>query len=295
MSVPESRQVTLQHTEFLGNPPYVITFIIFMIVTIPTALFRNAPAFVFLRFVQGFFGSPVLATGGASIADVYDEAHVSIAMNLWGFACFVAPPIGTTIAAAGINQLGWRFSIWEILIASAPILIMLLILPETNTDTILYNRAKRLRRATGNERIRSQSEINQAHLDFKTIVKEALYVPALATIQDPAVLFASVYLMLIYGIYYSFFEAFPLVYEELYHFELLQQGLAFMPLAVGTIIGAAAYIAFLWYSRRPKLLTGTPLPQKQSSAPPSSPPSSHPWAFSSSAGPPTPPSPGSPP
>lgn len=130
---------------------------------------------------------------------------------------------------------------------------MLLILPETSPDTILHYRAKRLRKATANDRIRSQSEISQAHLDFKTILKESLFVPAAATIQDPAVLFANIYLMLIYGIYYSFFESFPLVYQDMYGFDLLQQGLAFMPIAVGTAIGAGVYIAYLWFSRvRPR-------------------------------------------
>lgn len=216
-----------------------------MIVTIPTALVYNAPAFMFLRFLQGFFGSPILATGGASIADVYDAAYTPIALSVWGAACFVAPVAGTIVAGAAITHLGWRFSIWEILIASAPVLAMMMFLPETNSDTILYYRAKRLRSVTGNECIRAQSEISQHGLDARTIVVDSLLVPFQITLLDPAVLFINIYLCLIYGIYYSFFEAFPMVYQEIYGFSLLQLGLAFLPLAIGSFVSVSGYLGFL--------------------------------------------------
>lgn len=79
------------------NPPYVITFAIFMLVTVPTALVKNAPAFMFFRFLQGFFGSPILATGGASLADVYSSVTLPFAMTAWAYACFVAPIVGYVI------------------------------------------------------------------------------------------------------------------------------------------------------------------------------------------------------
>lgn len=76
------------------NLPYVVTFILFMIVTVPTALVRNASAFMFLRFLQGFLGSPILATGGASLADMYDNSSLAYAIISWTGATFVAPAIG---------------------------------------------------------------------------------------------------------------------------------------------------------------------------------------------------------
>ncbi|USW48512.1 Putative major facilitator superfamily, MFS transporter superfamily [Septoria linicola] len=227
------------------NWPYILTFTAFVLITVPTALVRNAPAFMFLRFLQGFFGSPILATGGASIGDIYNAAWTPIVLSTWGAACFVAPVVGTIISAAAVTHLGWRFSIWETLIASVPVLVMMLFLPETSSDTILYYRAQRLRKATGSENIRSQSELNQHGMDVKTIVVDSLLVPSKITILDPAVLFINIYLCLIYGIYYSFFESFPIVYQGMYNFTLLGQGLAFLPLAVGTLFSVAGYLLFL--------------------------------------------------
>lgn len=52
------------------NIPYLITFGLFVILCVPTALVNNFAGLLVLRFLQGFFGSPALATGGASMQDV---------------------------------------------------------------------------------------------------------------------------------------------------------------------------------------------------------------------------------
>src|SRR5947207_13223654 len=52
------------------NIPYLVTFGIFVIVCVPTGLVDNFGGLLVLRFLQGFFGSPALATGGASMQDL---------------------------------------------------------------------------------------------------------------------------------------------------------------------------------------------------------------------------------
>ena len=73
--------------------------------------------------------------------------------------------------------------------------------------------------------------------------------PARIACLDPAILFANVYMMLVYGIYYSFFESFPLVYGPMYGFDLLQSNLAFIPLGIGSVTGLLLYTAYLYYYR----------------------------------------------
>lgn len=73
------------------NWPYVLTFIPYMLLSIPLALVDNPSAFMFLRFLQGFLGSPILATGGASLSDVYDDCYLPFAISAWSGACFIAP------------------------------------------------------------------------------------------------------------------------------------------------------------------------------------------------------------
>ncbi|KAL9628316.1 MAG: hypothetical protein Q9204_005968 [Flavoplaca sp. TL-2023a] len=53
------------------NPVYAVTFSLFFILSIPTALASNFAGLLVLRFLQGFLGSPCLATGGATMQDMY--------------------------------------------------------------------------------------------------------------------------------------------------------------------------------------------------------------------------------
>ena len=89
-------------------------------------------------------------------------------------------------------------------------------MPETSAGTILLQRAKRLRKLTGDDTLKSQSEIDQGTKGFATVAIEAIWKPIEICMKDPAVLFTNIYTSCIYGIYYSFFEVFPLVYLGIY-------------------------------------------------------------------------------
>ncbi|CAG8910209.1 unnamed protein product [Penicillium egyptiacum] len=52
------------------NIPYITSFIIFIVLCVPTALVDNYAGLMVLRLLQGFFGSPCLASGGASMGDM---------------------------------------------------------------------------------------------------------------------------------------------------------------------------------------------------------------------------------
>lgn len=65
------------------NPVYIITFALFFILSFPTAFVNSFAGLIVLRFLQGFFGSPCLATGGASLGDMYGMIHMPLAMIAW--------------------------------------------------------------------------------------------------------------------------------------------------------------------------------------------------------------------
>lgn len=58
-------------------------------------------------------------------------------------------------------------------------------------------------------------------------------------------MFAHIYIMCIYGTYYSFFEASPIVYGGFYGFNLGEVALSFIPIGVGTFITALIFIMYL--------------------------------------------------
>ena len=138
---------------------------------------------------------------------------------------------------------------------SGPVFILwFFFLPETSAQTILLHRAQRLRKLTGRDNIRSQTEIDTRSYAFRTLFFDALIKPIEIMIKDPAVLFTNVYTSIIYGIYYSFFEVFPLVYPVMYGFNLGETGTTFLCIIVACIIALTIYDLYLYFLLVPDIV-----------------------------------------
>jgi DHA1 family multidrug resistance protein-like MFS transporter len=247
------------------NPPYIISYAIFVILLIPTALVDNFAGLIVLRFLQGFFGSPCLATGGATLQDVYSLIKLPYVLSLWAFAATCGPALGPIISGFSVAAKNWRWSLWEMLWLNGPIfLVLFFFLPETSSANILLRRAQRLRKITGNPHLKSQSEIDQATLSPRAIAVEALWRPFQLMLLDPSIAFTAVYTAIIYGIFYSFFEAFPLVYNEMYGFNLGELGLTFLSVTVGVVIATTWYWWYIYTIVEPEIrLNGLGKPEQR--------------------------------
>jgi DHA1 family multidrug resistance protein-like MFS transporter len=51
------------------------------------------------RFLTGFFGSPALATGGATIADMYRPQKQAYGLAIWGIGAVVSRNISGRLAS----------------------------------------------------------------------------------------------------------------------------------------------------------------------------------------------------
>jgi len=186
------------------NIPYFASFTLFIIITAITSRVSNFPGLVVLRFLQGFLGGPVLATGGASAADILSFPKIPYGLIFWGGAALAGPALGPLLAGFSVPLSTWRWSMYELLIlCSFSWLLLFFCLPETNADFILLKRAQRLRKSTGNEKLRSESEIKQGSLQFLKLLSGYLTTPFLVTVKDPSIAFINLYTGLIYGIFVS--------------------------------------------------------------------------------------------
>lgn len=107
------------------NIPYIISLAIFIIISVVTATASNLGGLLTLRFLQGFFGSPALATGGASLSDVSDTVWKPFALYTWAFFSFVGPSIGPVLSTVAVERLGWRWSLWEIVFLTTPAFLLM--------------------------------------------------------------------------------------------------------------------------------------------------------------------------
>jgi DHA1 family multidrug resistance protein-like MFS transporter len=238
------------------SPVYFLTMLIFTIVSLPLPLVNNFAGLLVLRFLQGFFGSPCLATGGATMGDMISMLYLPYAMTAWVVGATCGPSLGPLISGFAVQAMGWRWSLWEIFWGAVPVLlVMFTLLPETSASNILLRRAARLRKLTGEPHLMAASEIAQRKLKTKDVVWDALIKPMEITIKDPAIAFVNIYTAIVYGIYYSFFEVFPLVYPVYYGFSAAMIGVVFLCILVSCVIGVAIYISYLYFYLVPDTLS----------------------------------------
>jgi MFS transporter, DHA1 family, multidrug resistance protein len=182
---------------------YIITFALYLIFTVGTAVANNFGGLITMRFIAGFFGSPALATGGATLQDMYDIAKLPYGISLWVAAATMGPALGPTLGGFAAAAKGWRWPMWEQVWLAGPVLIvMFFVLPETSAPNILLRRAARLRRTTGIEHLRSAGEIEQASMSFSLVLTDSLIRPLQIAVVDPGTGFVNAYVALVYAIYY---------------------------------------------------------------------------------------------
>ncbi|KAH7409418.1 major facilitator superfamily domain-containing protein [Cadophora sp. MPI-SDFR-AT-0126] len=226
---------------------YFWTLFVFVLLQVPTGYATNISMLLVFRFLTGFFGGPVLATGGATIMDIYPPQEVPYWIGIFGACGILGPVFGPLVGGFAAQTKGWRWTIWELTWLCAAVLIVLFFfMPETNPSNILYRRAKRMRKATGDARLKSQSEIVAARVtwsDELAVLGRAFTLPFL----EPVIFFVDMYSALLYGVLYLWFESFPLVFGDIYHFNIGQQGLVFLGIFVGGVITLPCYL--LWIRR----------------------------------------------
>jgi DHA1 family multidrug resistance protein-like MFS transporter len=205
------------------------------------------------RFLTGFFGGPVLATGGATIMDMYSQEQALYWIGVFGASGVLGPVLGPLVGGFAAEAKGWRWTIWELAWLCTDILFVLFFfMPETSAANILHRRALRLRESTGNADFSTQSDINADQvtaMDRFSILGRAFVL----TFSEPIIFLVDIYSALLYGVLYIWFESFPLVFGEVYGFSISQQGLVFLGIFVGGVITLPCYLLWIRTSLIPRL------------------------------------------
>lgn len=239
----------LSEMPYIGrNPIYILTLALFVVLQVPTALAANFGMLLAFRFLTGFIGSPSLATGGASIGDMYTPAKRTYGLAVWGIGAVCGPTMGPLVGGFAVEAEGWRWAVWELMWLSGFCLALLVgLLPETSSANILYRRARRLRTLTGDARLVCEPELAGAEMTGRDVVVMALVRPFSLLFTEPIVFALDLYIALIYGLLYIWFESFPIVFMQTYGFSLGELGLAYLGLLVGTFCVAPP---LFWYHHR---------------------------------------------
>jgi DHA1 family multidrug resistance protein-like MFS transporter len=148
---------------------------------------------------------------------------------------------------------GWTWTIWELTwLSGAALIFLIFFLPETSANNILYRRTVRLRKATGDDKLRCEPELEGEAMKPMDIVRISLIRPITLNFTEPIVFLLNLYIALIYALLYCWFESFPIVFVQIYGWPLDTSGLAYLGILIGSVVTLAGFFAYLYYIQEPQ-------------------------------------------
>jgi len=222
--------------------PLFFGYIVFAIFQIAVAVAQNLQTIFTCRFLGGVFGSAPLAVIGGALADIWDPVNRGIALATFSGAAFVGPIAGPIVGSfIAMSDLGWRWTEYITAIMAFFFAgIGLIVISETYPPVLLQRRAKELRHKTKNWALHSLLDENR--VDIKVLANRYLLRPFIMLSLEPILTLMTIYVSLIYGIIYLFFEAYPVTFQEERGWSPGVGSLPFLANMIGILIGAGIII-----------------------------------------------------
>ena len=223
-------------SEIYGRAPvYLISISLFLIFTAACAVSNSLGMLIAFRFLCGCAGSTAITLGGATIGDSFPRDKRGAAMAIWGLGPMLGPTLGPVIGGYLSAAKGWRWIFWlQAIISGVLALLGSIFLEETYAVVILEKKAATLRKATGNQVLRSALHDG---LSAKQRMSQAITRPLKMLFLSPIVMILSLYVTFLFGMTYLFIATFPRVFTVQYGFSTGSTGLAYLGLGIGMVFG----------------------------------------------------------
>ena len=223
-------------SETLGRRAVYLTSLpISSLFTLGAGFSQNFASLVICRFFAGFFGSPTLAVGAGTNADVWPPVYRAAATVLFLLAPFAGPALGPTIGGFAAQAKGWRWTQWPILFLSSAAMLYLIPLKETYKKSIIQKRAERLG-------LPPPPKGPTGLAAMKVLLTITLIRPIHMIFTEPIVGFLSFYIGFNFSVLFGFFDAFPIVFEGVYGFDIGNAGLPWISVLIGCILAVITVI-----------------------------------------------------
>ncbi|KXS94928.1 hypothetical protein AC578_3929 [Pseudocercospora eumusae] len=236
--------------------PLFSGYLIFAIFQIPVAVAQNLQTIMVCRFFGGFFASAPLAIVGGALADFFDPVNRGVALSLFGAATFIGPTMGPILGGfITMSHLGWRWTQWITMIMAGLFGgVGFFVIPETFEPRLLQLKARKLKYQTRNWALHAPADEKEVNLE--EIADKYILRPFKMLTLEPILVLITLYVSLIYGIIYLFFESFPISFQQQRGYNLGVGALPFLSVLIGVILGSLT-ITSITYTRTARIFAQT--------------------------------------
>lgn len=212
---------------------YLLTLPLFDIFMLGTGLSRNIASLIICRFLAGLLAAPGVSVAAATISDFTEPRDRVIPLAAYYTVPFIGSAIGPLIGGFVVQEKGWRWTAWVVLMMAAIFHPCALFLRESYKTIILQERARKMGIEVGK---------GDGWVKLRTLVTSTIVRPVHMLLTEPLVGVLCLYTGFQFALLYTFVVASPWVFETVYGFSLGAQGLSFLGLVVGCLVAPAILI-----------------------------------------------------
>ncbi|KAJ5586437.1 hypothetical protein N7450_006224, partial [Penicillium hetheringtonii] len=222
-------------SEHVGRKPVLVgTFFGYLVFTLGCALSPNFAALLVFRLLTGLNAASPNAVLGGLYADILESPQTrGTAMALFMVVTAFGPQMAPLVSGF-ISTVSWRWTFWVGLIAGGVGFPFMVFIPETYVPVLKKQALKK--------QIKEESDSDDEVANIMSSLPKGDGImtvftrPFVMTVQEPILLFSSLFMGFTYAVFYLYFQAYPLVFQDLYGLSAGVAGLAFLPTLVAFTI-----------------------------------------------------------
>ncbi|KAF2832692.1 MFS multidrug transporter-like protein [Ophiobolus disseminans] len=213
---------------------YLVSSPIFMLFTLGAGFSRSLPSLLICRLLAGMAGSPSLAVGAGTNADLFVPHKRAVATSMFLAAPFTGPVLGPVIGGFLAQYKTWPWTQWVQIFITLIATLVALPMKETYKPIILKKRARK-------HGLKMPDAPKGAKMKTAIVVKVVR--PLHMLVAELPVLLFSLYTSFAFGTLFLFFAAFPFIFTRApYAFSPSQSGLTFLSIGIGIALGVGTAV-----------------------------------------------------
>ncbi|KAJ7502432.1 major facilitator superfamily domain-containing protein [Mycena galericulata] len=215
---------------------YRVSYVLLFLFSLPVVFAPNLGVLLTFRLLLGICGASFLSVAGGSVADMFSGPQVETPMAIYTICPFLGPVFGPLIGGFINQNLYWRWTYRILLIWTfAQLVVIFLFVPESYAPVLLKRKAHQLRKASGDPTY--WAPLDRHEFSFTRSLMLSCSVPFKLLFVDRMALLLDIWTALLLGILYLMFQAFPIIFEDVHHFNVQTTGLTFLGIGIGMAIG----------------------------------------------------------